>query len=79
VSTPKLIAMMIAWVLASVMIAVVAAIVVTEILRAVGIVETGSASYDVSINAVFAVVFLAVVSVPVVFRRRFTSKEPYEP
>lgn len=71
--TWKLILAAIGWVLASVFTAVVTAILVTEVLRAVGVVSTGESSYTVSLNATFLVVFLVVVSVPFVFRRRFTS------
>jgi hypothetical protein len=71
VPTPKVIAMFVAWVLASVMMAVVTAIIVTEILRAIGIVDSGSSSYSIAINLTFVLVFAALVAVPFVFRRRF--------
>lgn len=70
--TQKVIAMYMAWVLASVMMAVVTAIVVTEILRLVGVVDSGSGSYTVAINLTFLVVFVALVAVPFVFRDRFS-------
>jgi len=78
-STAKLLLMVLAWVLASVMISVATAVVVTEIFRAVGLVESGATSYTVSINAVFVIVLGALLAVPFVFRRRFTTKEPFEP
>ena len=74
--TWKLILLFVAWVFASVMIAVVTAILATEILRAVGIVESGESSYTVALNAVFGVVLVVLVAVPFVFRRRFTSYAP---
>jgi hypothetical protein len=63
--------MFVAWVLASVMMAVVTAIIVTEILRAIGIVDSGSSSYSIAINLTFVLVFVALVAVPFVFRKRF--------
>ena len=74
--TWKLILLFVAWLLASVMIAVVIAILGTEVLRLVGIVESGESSYSVALNVLFGVVFVALVAVPFVFRRRFTSYEP---
>ncbi len=73
--TWKLILLFVAWVFASVMIAVVIAILGTEVLRFVGIVESGEASYTVALNAVFGVVLVVLVAVPFVFRRRFTTHE----
>jgi hypothetical protein len=72
----KLILLFVAWLLASVMIAVVTAIIATEVLKAVGIVESDGASYTVALNAVAGVVLVVLVAVPFVFRRRFTSYEP---
>lgn len=74
--TWKLILLFVAWLFASVMIAVVIAILGTEVLRLVGIVESGESSYSVALNVLFGVVFVALVAVPFVFRRRFTSYEP---
>lgn len=71
--TWKLILAGVAWVLASVFVAVVAAIVVTEVLRFVGFVVSGESSYAVSLNVTFLIVFFGVASVPIVFRRRFSS------
>lgn len=70
--TRKVVAMFVAWVLASVMMAVVTAIIVTEILRVVGAVDSGSTSYTLAINATFIVVFVVLVAVPFVFRDRFS-------
>ena len=72
----KLILLFVAWLLASVMIAVVMAILGTEVLRLVGIVESGESSYSVVLNVLFGVVLVVLVAVPFVFRRRFTSYEP---
>ena len=74
--TWKLILLFVAWLFASVMIAVVIAILGTEVLRLVGIVESGESSYSVALNVLLGVVFVALVAVPFVFRRRFTSYEP---
>jgi len=63
----------VAWVFASVAIGVVTAIVVTEALSLVGIVDSGESSYSVSLNVISVVVFLGVVAVPVVFRKRFVD------
>lgn len=74
--TGKLIALMLGWVLASVMIAVVTAIVVVELLRLLGIAESGTSGYSVALNIVFGVVLAALVAVPFVLRRRFNAYEP---
>lgn len=71
----KLIVLGIGWVLASLTIAVVVAILATELLLLFGIVDSGASSYSVAINGTAVVVFVAVVSIPVVFRRRFTDPE----
>lgn len=60
----KLAALIVGWVLASVMIAFVAAILVAEIARALG------APYAASLTVSFVVVFLAVLSAPLVVRLR---------
>lgn len=70
-STSRVIFLLIAWTLASVMIAVVTAIVATEVLRLFGLVDTGESSYSIAINTVFAVVLVALIAVPFVFRKRF--------
>ncbi|MGI9666824.1 MAG: hypothetical protein ACR2N2_06945 [Acidimicrobiia bacterium] len=74
--TWKIIGMAIAWAFAAGFIAVVTAILVAEVLRLVGIVDSGDGSYGVSLNIVFGVVFVALLAVPVVFRRRFAQKQP---
>lgn len=70
-STPRIIGLLIAWILASVTIAVVTAIVATEVLRLLGLVETGEPSYGIALNVVFVVVLVVLVAVPFVFRSRF--------
>lgn len=72
-STLKLIGLAIAWALAAIAVAVVAAIVLTEFLDVVGLVESGHPSYTWTINGVALAIFLALVAVPVVFRKRFTE------
>ncbi len=72
-STPKLILLGIAWVLAALTIGVVTAIVATELLLLVGIVQSGQSSYAISLNTITLVVFLALVAVPIAFRSRFTD------
>lgn len=73
--TGKLIALMLGWVLASVMIALVTAIVVVEVLRLLGIAESGTSGYTLALNAVFGVVLAVLVAVPFLFRRRFNTYE----
>ena len=74
-STGKFIALSVAWALASLTMGVVTAVFVTEILRLVGIVETGSSGYSTSLNVVTFGTFVALVGVPFVFRRRFIDKD----
>ncbi len=74
-STSKLIFLSIAWVLASLTMGVVVAVFVTEALRFVGIVETGSSGYSLSLNVITFSVFAILVAVPFVFRKRFTGTE----
>jgi hypothetical protein len=57
---------------------VVTAAVVAEALRLIGVVDTDS-GYPIALNVTFGVVFVALVAVPFVFRRRFSSREPYQP
>jgi hypothetical protein len=75
-STWKIVAMSIAWLFTSAFISVVTAAVSTEILRLVGVVTPEDTSYQIALNVVFVVVFVALISVPFVFRRRFVTKEP---
>ncbi|MCL1595551.1 MAG: hypothetical protein M3132_14480 [Actinomycetia bacterium] len=77
-STSKLILFGIAWVLAALTIGVVTAIVATELLSVLGIVESGQPSYDISLNTITIVVFLALLAVPVVFRKRFADVEAHD-
>ncbi len=72
-STRKLIVLAVAWVLASLTMGVVVAVFVTEILRLVGVVESGSSGYSTSLDVVTLVVFVGLVAVPFVFRDRFTG------
>jgi len=74
-STGKLILLSIAWVLASLTMGVVVAVIVTEVLRLAGIVETGSPGYSLSLNIVTFSVFVVLVAVPFVFRKRFTGDD----
>ncbi len=72
-STVKLVALGVAWVLAALAVAVVTAIVLTELLRVVGVVDGGGSSYAIALNGVAVVVFVVLVSVPILFRKRFTD------
>ncbi len=64
-----------AWVFVAAFLGVVTAIVGTELLRLVGVVEPGEASYQRSINVIWLIVFVAAVAVPFVFRRRFVERQ----
>ncbi len=70
--TRRLIAFIIGWFFASVAIGVVTAIVGTEILRLLGLFNTGDAGYRASLNIITFGTFAALVAVPIVFRGRFT-------
>ncbi len=74
-STGKFIALSVAWVLASLTMGVVVAVFLTEILRLVGIVESGSPGYSTSLNVVTFGTFIALVAVPFIFRKRFNDKD----
>lgn len=63
------------WTLASMAIGVVTAIVGTEVLRVVGIVETGTPGYNLSLNIITFTTFVVLVAVPFIFRKRFMSEE----
>jgi hypothetical protein len=69
----KLVALMIGWVLAAVAIAVVTAILLTELLVLIGVVDWGTPSYSWAINGLALVVFIPLVLVPVIFRKRFVE------
>jgi hypothetical protein len=75
-STTRLIVYFAAWVAASLMMAVVAAVLVVEVVRLVGIAESGSTSYEVVLNVTFLVTAIALIAVPFVFRARFNRYEP---
>ncbi len=74
-STGKLILFIVGWTLASMAIGVVTAIVGTEILKVVGIVETGTPGYNLSLNVITFTTFVVLVAIPFVFRKRFVSGE----
>jgi len=74
-STGKFIVLSVAWVLASLTMGVVTAVFVTEILRLIGVVETGSSGYSLSLNIITFAVFAVLVAVPFLFRKRFAGKE----
>jgi len=73
----KLLMMIVAWVLASITIAIVASIVLTEFLVLAGLINWGTPEYAWSLNAMALVLFLALVSVPIVFRKRFDEPTSY--
>lgn len=72
-STGKLIALMVGWVLASIAIAVVISIVVTEFLVLLGFIDWSTREYAWAINGIALAGFVVLVSVPLVFRRRFVD------
>ena len=73
-STGKLIVLTVTWVLASITIGVVVGVFLTEILVLIGIVDAGSTEYGISLNIIALSVFVVVVVVPLVFRKRFTAE-----
>ena len=73
-STGKLIVLTIAWILASITIGVVVGVLLTEILVLTGLVDNGSREYTVSLNITSFASFAVVVTVPLVFRKRFTAE-----
>ncbi|MGI9528583.1 MAG: hypothetical protein ACR2NG_02645, partial [Acidimicrobiia bacterium] len=66
----------VAWAFVAAFIGVVTAIVGTEVLRVIGVVDSNNDSYQISINVIWAVVFVVVLAVPFVFRARFVADEP---
>ncbi len=78
VPTRKLVLLTIAWVLAAVTIGLVVGVLLTEIMALAGAFTTGSDAYRLSLNIIALVVFVAVVTVPFVFRDRFRSDPPRE-
>ena len=73
--TWKIILMLIAWAFVAAFMGVVTAIVGTEILRLIGVVDDNTNTYQISINVIWAVVFVVVLAVPFVFRNRFISDQ----
>lgn len=73
-STGKLIALTVAWILASVTIGVVVGVFLTEILVLLQIIDTGSREYTITLNIITFSAFAVVVVVPFVFRKRFTRE-----
>jgi len=68
--------LMAAWVLAAIAIAVVTSIVLTELLVLVGVVDWGTSGYSLAINGIALVVFIPLVLVPIIFRKRFVDPAP---
>lgn len=75
-STVKVLAYVAAWVVASVTMALVGAILLVEVLRLVGVAESGTSSYRIALTTGFLVIFIGLVAVPFVFRQRFNRYEP---
>jgi hypothetical protein len=73
-STGKLIVLTIAWIFASITIGVIVGVLLTEILVLTGLVDNGSREYTISLNVIAFSAFAVVVSVPFVFRKRFTAE-----
>ena len=72
-TTRKLVLMFVAWLFAVGAIAVTVAVVLTEILSLIGVVNRSESSYGLSLNLVTGITFLALASVPFVFRKRFVA------
>jgi hypothetical protein len=70
-STGKLIVLTIAWVFASITIGIVVGVILTEILVLTRLVDNGSREYTVSLNIIAFSAFAVVVTLPLVFRKRF--------
>lgn len=75
----KLVALMIGWVLAAIAIAVVTAILLTEVLVLIGIVDGGTPGYSVALNGLVLAVFIPLVLVPIIFRKRFVDPPAQNP
>jgi len=73
-STGKLIVLTIAWIFASITIGVVIGVLLTEILVLTGLVDNGSREYTISLNIIAFSAFAVVVTVPLVFRKRFAAE-----
>jgi membrane protein YdbS with pleckstrin-like domain len=72
-STGKLIVLTITWILASITMGIVIGVLLTEILVATGLVDNGSREYSISLNVIALTVFVVIVTVPLIFRKRFTA------
>jgi hypothetical protein len=70
-STGKLIVLTIAWVFASITIGIVVGVILTEILVLTRLVDNGSREYTASLNIIAFSAFAVVVTLPLVFRKRF--------
>jgi hypothetical protein len=79
-STSKLLMLYAAWLLAAGAIALTFAVVVTEVLSAIGLVDRSGSSYGISLNIVTAATFVALATIPFVFRTRFRdgAEQPTE-
>lgn len=79
-STPKILVLYAAWLLAAGAIALTFAVVVTEVLSAIGLVDRSESSYGLSLNIVTAAAFVLLATIPFIFRHRFEpgADEPTE-
>ena len=73
-STGKLIVLTIAWILASITIGLVVGVLLTEILVLIGLIDNGTDEYSTSLSIIAFSAFAVVVTVPFVFRKRFTAE-----
>jgi hypothetical protein len=64
---------MVGWFFASIAIAIVISIVLTEVLVLVGFIDWGTPEYLWILNGMALVLFLALMAVPFVFRKRFVD------
>jgi hypothetical protein len=74
-TTRKLVLMFVAWLFAAGAIAITAAVVMTEILTLIRVVDRSEPSYGLSLNLLTGITFVALASVPFVFRKRFASDD----
>jgi len=72
-TTRKLVLMYVAWLFAAGAIAITVAVVLTEVLSVVGVVDRSGSGYGISLNLLTAITFVALASVPFVFRSRFVA------
>lgn len=73
-SSGKLIVLTVAWIFASIAIGVIVGVLLTEVLVLVGLVDTGSREYTISLNIIAFSSFAVVVVIPLIFRRRFATE-----